>query len=143
MEVLMKTSLTLYARYPLKNVAIYSGVTILHFLLGGAGIMLGYAAWPGYVAGSIYLVFAFTQMYILMPIRVCPNCLYYKLDDSMCVSGLNLISRRFAKEGNVNNFSNRAKGILCPNNLYIAGFTIPIIALIPALVINFSYRISY
>lgn len=135
----MKASPILYTRYPLSSVIAYNGVTVLHFLLGGAGIMLGYASWPGYLAGSIYLVFAFTEMYLLMPFKVCPGCPYYKLDNSLCISGLNLVSKRLAREGAVKDFPNRAKGVFCPNNLYLAGFVIPIIALIPAIIISFSY----
>lgn len=49
-----------------RSVVTYNGITMLHFLLGGIGLILGYASWPGYLLGSIYLVFAFTEMYILM-----------------------------------------------------------------------------
>jgi hypothetical protein len=129
----------LYTKYPLPSVLIYNGVTFLHFLLGGAGIMLGYLSWTGYSLGIAYLLFAFTEMYLLMPIRVCPNCPYYKLGNSICISGLNLVSRKLAKEGNVGDFSRRAGGMLCPNNLYIAGLVLPILLIIPALVINFSW----
>lgn len=135
----MKASLTMYTRYPLSSVVTYNGVTVLHFLLGGTGLILGYASWTGYLLGSIYLIFAFTEMYILMPLKVCPNCPYYKLDNSLCISGLNVTSKRFAKEGNVKDFSNRTKGAFCPNNLYLASFIIPIVALIPAVIISFSY----
>ena len=31
----------LYTRYPISNVLIYNGATILHLLLGGIGIILG------------------------------------------------------------------------------------------------------
>ncbi len=141
MEVSMKAGLTLYTRYPLSSVVLYNGITLLHFLLGGAGLILGYASWPGYLAGSIYLVFAFTQMYALMPLKVCPNCPYYKLNNSLCISGLNVISKRFAREGTLKDFPNRAKGALCPNNLYLAGFITPIIALVPALILSFSYLV--
>jgi hypothetical protein len=129
----------LYSRYPLSSVIIYNGVTVLHFLLGTAGIMIGYASWLGYLLGSIYLVFAFLEMYLLMPLKVCPNCPYYKLNNSLCISGMNFVSRRIAREGNVKVFSNRAKGLFCPNNLYITSLVIPILAVIPALALNFSW----
>jgi hypothetical protein len=35
-------------------------------------------------------------------------------------------------------FPNRSKGIICHNNMYMASFVAPIVAIIPALVINFS-----
>jgi hypothetical protein len=127
-----------YTRYPLSSILIYNGATVAHFVLGGIGIILGYASWIGYLLGSFYLVFSFIEMYLHMPLKVCCNCVYYKLDNSRCISGLNLVSRKIAKEGNVAAFSNRAKGLFCPNNLYIASLAVPILAIIPALVLNFS-----
>jgi hypothetical protein len=135
----MRTSLSLYTKYPVSSVFIYNGVTILHFLLGGAGLILAYSSWLGYLLGSIYLVFSFSEMYVLMPLKVCPNCPYYKLDNSLCISGLNVVSRKLAKEGKVNDFGKRAKGVFCHNNLYLAGFIIPIVAVIPGLVLDFTY----
>lgn len=128
----------LYTRYPLKNILTYNGATFLHYAFGGAGIIIGYNSWPGITAGVIYLLFAFGEMYIHMPLKVCPNCVYYTLKDSLCISGLNVVSRKVAKVGNTNDFSNRARGFLCPNNLYIASLVIPVIAIVPALIINFS-----
>ncbi|MFC1947052.1 hypothetical protein ACFLXY_03925 [Chloroflexota bacterium] len=129
----------LYTRYPLINILTYNGVTILHYALGGTGIIIGYDSWIGIVAGVIYLLFSFGEMYLHMPLKVCPNCVYYALKDSLCISGLNVVSRKVTKEGNTKDFSNRAKGFLCPNNLYIASLVIPVIAIIPALIINFSF----
>ena len=131
----------LYTRYPLVNILIYNGATIAHYALGGTGIILGYGSWPGYLLGSLYIVLSFMEMYVHMPLQVCPDCVYYSLGNSRCISGLNLVSRRTAKEGNVNNFGKRAAGPFCPNNLYIASLVVPIIAIIPALVINFSFTV--
>ncbi len=128
----------LYTKYPISSVLIYNGTTVAHYLLGGIGIILGYGSWIGYSLGSLYLAFAFIEMYVHMPLKVCCNCVYFKLDDSLCISGLNLVSRRVAKEGSVKAFSNRAKGPFCPNNLYIASLVIPILVIIPALIIDFS-----
>lgn len=130
---------TIYTRYPLSNVIIYNITTIFHFILGGMGIILGYRSWIGYVFGSLYLLFAFTQMYIIMPLSVCPNCVYYRIDNSRCTSGLNLVSKKIAREGNVKDFPNRAQGLLCHNNQYMAALFIPIIAMIPALIMDFSF----
>jgi len=63
------------------------------------------------------------------------------LDNSLCVSGLNVVARKITKQGNVNNFSKRARGIFCPNNLYIASLIIPVIAMITALVLDFSFLV--
>lgn len=131
-----------YRRYPLANIAIYNGTTILHFIFGGLGIFIGYSifldGWAGYLFGLIYLAFAFIQMYIIMPLTVCPNCVYYKMKDSLCTSGLNVVSRKIAKPGDIKHFGDRAKGYLSHNKLYMGALFIPIIAIIPALILNFS-----
>ncbi len=78
-------------------------------------------------------------MYVLMPFMVCPNCVYYRLDNSICISGMNLISRKVAKEGNLDKFSNRAKGLFSHNKLYMGSLIFPIVAILPALFVNFSF----
>jgi hypothetical protein len=130
----------LYSRYPLSSVLIYNGSTILHFLLGGIGIVLGYSFSPrvGYTFGILYFVFSFVEMYVIMPLTVCPNCVYYRAKDSLCVSGLNILSKKIAKEGDLKDFPGRAEGLFCPNNLYLASLIVPIVAMIPALIVNFS-----
>jgi len=128
-----------YTRYPLSSVVIYNGVTILHYLLGGAGIIVGYgSSWVAYWLGVSYLVFAFAQMYLIMPVAVCPNCVYYRLKDSQCISGLNVISKKIAKAGDIKDFSKRREGLICHNNLYMAAKIVPIIVMLPALFLNFS-----
>jgi hypothetical protein len=77
-------------------------------------------------------------MYVMMPLTVCPNCVYYRTKNSLCISGLNLLSKKIAKEGNLKDFSRRAEGALCPNNLYVASLVVPILAVLPALFLNFS-----
>ena len=134
-----RNNVQVYTRYPLSSIMTYNGTTVLHFLLGGLGIILSYDSWIGYLIGSLYLAFSFGEMYVHMPLKVCPKCVYYKLDNSICISGLNVVSRKIAEEGNVNAFPNRAKGLFCSNNLYIAALVIPIIAIIPILVVNFSF----
>jgi hypothetical protein len=135
----METKVAVYARYPWSYLLLYNGTTVLHYLLGGFGIALGYNfSWPAYLLAALYTAFAFVEMYLVMPLQVCPNCVYYRMKDSRCVSGLNLVSRRIAREGDLKHFANRAKGLLCHNNMYIASLAIPVIAMIPALIINFS-----
>ena len=131
----------LYTKYPVYSVIIYNGKTILHHTLGGIGIMLGYTSWIGYLVGSLYIAFSFLEMYVYMPLKVCPNCVYYRLENSLCISRLNVVSRQLAKEGQVGDFQSRARGLFCPNNLYIASLTIPIVAIIPALALHFSYAV--
>lgn len=140
MESEKNTKAKLYSRYPWLSVFIYNGSTILHFLLGGAGVILGYSfsPWTGYTFGILYLVFSFVEMYGVMPIAVCPNCVYYRGKDWLCISGLNVISKKMAKEGDLKDFQRRAQGPFCPNNLYLASLIVPIVAMIPALIVNFS-----
>ena len=72
-------------RYPRSSVLLYNGTTDAHFLLGGLGIIIGYdLAWYGWTAGLAYMVVAFAQMYLMMPMVVCPNCVYYRLEDGTC-----------------------------------------------------------
>ena len=128
-----------YSRYPLSSLVIYNGATILHYLLGAAGIIVGYgSSWSAYLLGVSYLLFAFVQMYLIMPLVVCPNCVYYRLKDSRCISGMNVISKKMAKEGDIKDFPNRGQGLLCHNNLYMAAKITPIIVMLPTLLLNFS-----
>ncbi|MFC2009608.1 hypothetical protein ACFLT3_01625 [Chloroflexota bacterium] len=131
----------LHTRYPLSSILTYNGTTILHYTLGGIGIIIGYSSWVSLLLGLLYTVLSLVEMYVLMPLKVCPNCPYYRLDNSLCISGLNIVARKIAKQGNVNDFPKRAGGIFCPNNLYIASLIIPIIAMIPALVLDFSFLV--
>jgi hypothetical protein len=129
----------LYTRYPLLSVFIYNGTTAGHYVLGGIGIMVGYGSWIGYSLGSVYLAFSFIEMYVHMPLKVCCNCVYPRLKNSLCISGLNILAKKVAKEGKVEAFPHRAKGAFCPNNLYIASLVVPIVIIIPALILNYSF----
>ena len=139
-ELVSSNKIVEYTRYPLSNIIIYNIVTIFHFLFGGLGIILGYTdSGTAYLFGVLYLAFAFIQMYILMPRTVCPNCVYYALKNGRCTSGLNILSRKIAKEGSLKDFSNRVEGLFCHNNLYLAALVAPIIIMIPLLILNFSF----
>jgi len=130
----------LYKRYPLSSLLIYNGSTILHYLLGGVGIIIGYNfSWPAYAFGILYLAFSFVEMYVVMPLSVCHDCVYLKMENSLCISGLNVIAKKFAKEGSPEDFPNRAKGLFSFNNSYIAALVIPLVAVIPGLIVNFSF----
>jgi len=136
----LKAKAQLYQRYPLSSILIYNGSTVLHFLVGGIGIMVGYrfTSWAGYLSGWLYLIFSFVEMYVIMPLVVCPNCVYSRLEDSLCISGLNAFSKRIAREGNSKDFPKRAKGFFCSNNLYMVSLIAPVAAMIPALILRFS-----
>ncbi len=131
-----------YRRYPASGLLIYNGATVLHFLLGGYGIYIGYEPLGiGIILALFYILFSFLEMYVVMPIKVCPNCVYFRMEDSLCVSGLNLVSKRIAKEGNPKDFTNRAVGPLSHNKMYMASLIVPIVAIVPALVLNFSVQL--
>jgi hypothetical protein len=134
----MATQAKLYVRYPLPHVVLYDGVTALHFLLGGLGLWLGYGGSWKYVLPLLYLAFAFGQMVVIMPLRVCPNCSYYRLEGGRCVSALNLLSRRIAAPGKPTRFRKRAQGVLCHNNLYLTALAAPIPLILLGLILNFS-----
>lgn len=129
---------TLYTKYPLSSVVLYNGSTILHFLLGGAGIYLSFSSWAGPLLAVIYLVFAFVQMYLIMPLTVCSRCPYYKLENGRCISALNLLSRRITTPGLPHDFLRRAKGPLCHNYQYLAALIVPVPLMLLGLVLNFS-----
>ena len=134
------TKAGLYKKYPVSSILVYNGSTVIHFLLGGAAIMVGYNfSSLSMIFAFLYLAFSFLEMYMIMPLKVCPCCVYFRLERSLCISGLNVVAKMIAREGKPEDFSNRAKGLLCANNLYLAALVIPIIGVIPALFINFSF----
>lgn len=128
-----------YKRYPAHSIILYNGITILHYLLGAWGIWCAYDYSPvaGWLAG-LYLLFSMTEMYVLMPLLVCPNCVYFRMDDSLCISGLNRLSRRISDEGDTRQFASRAQGVFCSNNRYLAALIVPVLAIIVGLVLTFS-----
>ncbi len=139
-----KPKAKLYTQYPWSSILIYNGATVLHFALGGLGIILGLSFIPllSQTLAIVYLVFAFGEMYLLMPLVVCPNCVYPRLADGRCIAGVNLVVRRFAPKGDVNRLAKRAEGILCPNNLYLVSLIAPILIALVALLVNFSWSLA-
>ncbi len=129
-----------YARYPLSSVVLYNGTTIAHFLLGGIGIVLscGNSSRMGYALGVLYAVLAFAEMYVVMPLSVCPSCTYRRMKGALCIAGLNVLSERIAKAAPKKDFPKRAEGLFCANNLYMASLMVPIAAMIPGMIVNFS-----
>ncbi len=128
-----------YKRYPILTVLLFNTITILVYLLGSFGIMLGYNfSWAGNIVGYIYFIFAGVQMVLILPIFVCPNCVYFHMDGSRCMSALNIFSKRIAKPGNEKDFFKRQEGLLCSNHLSIIALFIPVLIMIHALIFNFS-----
>jgi len=133
---------TVYNRYPLISVAIYNFVTVLHYVLGFIGILFAFNfSGSGKIISTVYISFAFLQMYVLMPVMVCPNCVYTKKPNMLCISGLNILARKIFTDGDISKFGNRGKGILCHNNLYLAAKVLPLLVILPFLFINFSFTL--
>ncbi len=134
------TKATLYKKYPLRSVVVYNGSTVLHFLLGSVIISLSgsFLGGSGFIFAAAYCAGALIQMYLFMPALVCRNCVYFRLDGSRCVSGLNILAKRFLKEGTTTDFPKRAQGVLCPNNLYIGCLVFPLLCGAPIMVFHFS-----
>jgi len=134
-----KRSLPAFTRYPPKNILLFNSLTILYYLLGGIGLMIAYENWWGFWLGALYFLFAFSQMYLVLPLIVCPSCIYTRIENALCMSGLNTLSQRLAPRGRSQDFQKRRKGLLCHTNLYLAAFLIPILGIAPGLFISFSF----
>jgi hypothetical protein len=130
----------LYNWYPVSSIAVYNGTTLLHFVVGGLVLLFSsrFFGTMGIAVAALYLSFSLLEMYVMMPRQVCRNCVYFRLENALCISGLNVAAKRFAKPGNPEDFPRRATGVFCPNNLYIFSLAFPIACGIPILVFNFS-----
>ncbi|HMK91862.1 MAG TPA: hypothetical protein VK576_02585 [Thermoleophilia bacterium] len=126
--------------YPLRDVALYNGVTLLHFGLAAVGLLLTYDGWPAlaWVVAIAYLVVALGQMYVVMPLRVCVACVYATMPGARCVSGLNLVAARLRAAPPDEFAARRTKGALSHNKLYMGSLIAPIPLLAAGLVLDFS-----
>jgi hypothetical protein len=129
-----------YRSYPLRDVALYNGVTLLHFGLGAVGLLLTYDRWPvlAWVLAVAYLAVALGQMYVMMPLVVCVTCAYSTMPGARCVSGLNLIAVRLGPAPPDEFEARRTKGALSHNKLYMGALIAPIPLLAVGLVLDFS-----
>lgn len=131
----------IHRRYPLRDVALYNGVTLLHFGLATLGLLVAYDRWPvlAWVLAIVYLLVALGQMYVVMPLVVCTACVYATMPGSRCVSGMNLIAARLGRRAPPEEFeARRTKGVLSHNKLYMGSLIAPIPLLAIGLVFNFS-----
>jgi hypothetical protein len=130
----------IYGRYPISSVVIYNGSTILHFLAGGLILLFltKIIGSCGIAVSALYIVLAFLEMYLIMPLKVCPNCVYFRTPNSLCISGLNAWARMIAKPGNPSSFPRRAQGLFCQNSLYIFALIFPF--LLGALILVFKFN---
>jgi hypothetical protein len=125
--------------YPSSYIFLYNSSTILHFFLGAFALVIGYDfLWFKYLFGLFFLLFAFINMYIIMPLVVCPHCPYFSLEKSLCVSGLNIIANLITTKGNVKCFVKRNEGLVSHNNLIKLSLYLPFILILPAFFINLS-----
>jgi len=131
-------------RYGLASVLFYHCLTLAHYSLGAAVIIVAYGdgpilAWPLALA---YFSFALVQFYALMPLCVCPGCVYRSVPGSRCIAGLNVVSAKLRPPaGEVAEFEERAQGVLCHNTLYVAALVAPLVLVVPALVLAFSWAV--
>jgi hypothetical protein len=128
-----------FKHYPLSHTWVYYIITIIHFLLGGMGIIYGYGfSWAGKLVGYSYLTFTFIQMFIIMPVVVCPGCEYYKRKQTRCISGLNIFAKRAWNRPSKKDLSVRDEGFFCHNHFIAVSLLLPVIFIIHALILNFS-----
>jgi hypothetical protein len=130
-----------YRSYPLRDVALYNGVTLLHFGMAAAGLLLAYDRWPvlAWVLAIVYLVVALGQMYVVMPLVVCAACVYTTMPGARCVSGMNVIAARLGRSAPPGEFeARRTKGPLSHNKLYMGSLITPIPILLVGLILHFS-----
>jgi hypothetical protein len=133
-------SVAVYRVYPWSSVLLYNGVTLLHFGLGTAGLIVAYDRWPALALamGGVYLAFALVQMYVLMPLGVCPSCVYRSMSGARCIAAMNIVSARITGTRPAEEFPNRGSGILCHNNLYLGSLIAPLPLMVPGLIVNFA-----
>ena len=121
--------------------ALYNGVTLLHFGLATLGLLVAYDRWPAaaWILAIAYLVVALGQMYVVMPLVVCAACVYTTMPGGRCVSGMNVVAARLGRRAPAHEFEGRrTKGALSHNRLYMGSLIAPIPLLAVGLVVNFS-----
>jgi hypothetical protein len=133
-------TVAIYRRYPWSSVATYHAVTLLHFGLGAVGMVIAYDRWPalGWALAIVYAVVAFGQMYVMMPLAICPACPYRTMSGSRCVMAMNIVSARLRRPRPPADFARRAEGVLCHNNLYLGSLVAPVALLAIGIIVNFS-----
>jgi len=130
-----------HRRYPLRDVALYNGVTLAHFGLAAWGLLVAFDRWPGpaLVLAIFYLAVALTQMYVVMPLVVCAACVYSTMPGARCISGLNIVAARLVRGAPPEEFAaRRTKGPLSHNKLYMGSLIAPLPLLAAGLAFDFS-----
>jgi hypothetical protein len=132
---------SVYRAYPWRSVVVYNGVTLLHFGLATAGLLVAFDRWPAlsWVLAIVYLAVALGQMYVMMPLVVCVACVYSTMPGARCVSGMNVAAARLGRTVSCDEFeTRRTEGVLCHNHLYMGSLIAPIALLAVGLIVNFS-----
>ena len=128
-------------RLPLWQVGALNGLTVAQYLVGCAAVVLAYRRFPivGLPVGLAYLVYAMTQHYVLMPLVVCPGCVYRTVRDGRCPHGLNLVSALLCEQSPAaGEFQQRTQGTLCSKRLELVSWLAPLPLVVPGLVLSFS-----
>jgi hypothetical protein len=127
-------------RYPLWRVVGLDCLTVTHFALGGAAVLLAWrtqplVAWP---VGLAYLVFAAVQTFVLTPLVVCPGCVYRAVAGARCPSGLNLLSARLCPPaGDTAEFRRRTCGSFGQTSLSLCSWAFPVAATAAGFAVHF------
>ena len=131
-----------FRRYPLWMVLSLNGLTLVQYAVGCAAIALSYRSYPivGWPVAVAYVVYAVMQLYVLMPLVVCPACVYSSIRNGRCANGLNLISVRFSPSPVPGpGFEERTRGALCQSSLCLLSLVLPVPLAVPGLVVSFSW----
>ena len=131
-----------FRHYPLWRVLLTNGLTVAHYALGACAIVLAYPSHPvlGWPIGLAYFVYATVQLYVLMPVVVCPGCVYTSIKGGRCPSGLNLISARLSRAAAPTaGFEARTQGALCQSSLCLWSLVAPLPIALPGLALFFSW----
>lgn len=130
-----------FKRHPLWRVLCLNGLTVFHYVVGCAAILAAYRSYPivGWPVGLAYFVFATVQFYVLMPLVVCPGCVYRTVRGGRCPSGLNLISARLCPpSASAIEFRERTHGPLCQSSLGLLSWVLPVPLALPGLIVSLS-----
>jgi hypothetical protein len=130
-----------FRRYPAWRVLIVNVLTLAHYPAGASAIVFAYPTHPllGWPIGLAYFVYATAQLYVLMPLLVCPGCVYRSIQGGRCASGLNVISARLRAPLQAAAFEARTQGALCQSSLCLWSLLVPLPIALPGLLISFSW----
>jgi hypothetical protein len=137
-----RPAVSLFRRYPVWRVIALDVFTVAHFALGCAAILIAWrwqpiVAWP---VGLAYLVFATVQSFVLMPLVVCPGCVYRAVSGGRCPTGLNLLSARLCPPvTDTAEFRRRTCGPLCQTSLSLCSWVFPLPVALAGVALHLSW----